>query len=297
MVIVLLALIFAGDGSLGRRGRPGARRPARSRPRRRRHRRRPCPASPSPAPSASVAPAPTPTPVPRTRCTARSRWSTRAVPPPSRRSTCCTTTSPTEDDAWCSRRTRALDVRRFTWSPDGTVGAGLLADVLVSIEPGKEKRDSATDLATLTFGRRCVDGVRRAHHARTGQRCRDRAGDRLRVGRHRPSWPAHLCAARRSSSGARAHRGAVQRRRRDDPPLLDATMARFASGCSEPARGSRPWTARGHRARGRRAADPRGRRTAATRISRGHRRRLEHVTLHDQRRMEELVERHGAGLA
>ncbi len=46
----------------------------------------------------------------------------------------------------------SLDVRRFTWARDGTVGAGLLADVLVSIEPGKEKRRLADGISTITFG-------------------------------------------------------------------------------------------------------------------------------------------------
>jgi len=46
----------------------------------------------------------------------------------------------------------SLDVRRYAWSPDGTVGAGLLADVLVSIEPGEEKRRLADGISTVTFG-------------------------------------------------------------------------------------------------------------------------------------------------
>jgi hypothetical protein len=46
----------------------------------------------------------------------------------------------------------SLDVRRFTWAPDGSVGAGLLADVLVSIEEGKEKRRLADGIVTITFG-------------------------------------------------------------------------------------------------------------------------------------------------
>ena len=45
-----------------------------------------------------------------------------------------------------------VDVRRFAWSPDGTVGVGLLADVLVSIEPGAEKRRLADGISTITFG-------------------------------------------------------------------------------------------------------------------------------------------------
>src|SRR3989337_793003 len=45
-----------------------------------------------------------------------------------------------------------LDVRRFAWAPDGTVGAGLLADVLVSIEPSTEKRRLADGISSVTFG-------------------------------------------------------------------------------------------------------------------------------------------------
>ncbi|MEO5986601.1 MAG: hypothetical protein ABIW50_08680 [Candidatus Limnocylindria bacterium] len=45
-----------------------------------------------------------------------------------------------------------LDVRYFAWARDGTVGAGLLADVLVSIEPGKEKRRLADGISSIAFG-------------------------------------------------------------------------------------------------------------------------------------------------
>jgi WD40 repeat protein len=45
-----------------------------------------------------------------------------------------------------------LDVRRFAWSPDGTVGAGLYADLLVSIETGLEKRPLGDDVSAITFG-------------------------------------------------------------------------------------------------------------------------------------------------
>jgi hypothetical protein len=45
-----------------------------------------------------------------------------------------------------------LDVRRFAWTPDGSVGAGLLADVLVSIEFGAEKRPLGSGISTITFG-------------------------------------------------------------------------------------------------------------------------------------------------
>jgi hypothetical protein len=45
-----------------------------------------------------------------------------------------------------------LDVRAFAWAPDGTVGAGLYADLLISIEPGTEKRNLADGIVSLTFG-------------------------------------------------------------------------------------------------------------------------------------------------
>jgi WD40 repeat protein len=46
----------------------------------------------------------------------------------------------------------SLDVGRFAWAPDGTVGVGLYADVLVSIEPGVEKRRLGEGITTITFG-------------------------------------------------------------------------------------------------------------------------------------------------
>ena len=47
----------------------------------------------------------------------------------------------------------SLDVRRFAWAPDGKVGVGLYADVLVSIEPGVEKRRLGDGITTITFGK------------------------------------------------------------------------------------------------------------------------------------------------
>jgi hypothetical protein len=46
----------------------------------------------------------------------------------------------------------SLDVQRFSWAPDGIAGAGLLGDVLVSLEPDADKRNLGTGIATLTFG-------------------------------------------------------------------------------------------------------------------------------------------------
>jgi len=58
----------------------------------------------------------------------------------------------TEDDPGVLAQDPNIDVRRFAWAPDGRVGAGLLADVLVSIEPGESKRNLGTAISTITFG-------------------------------------------------------------------------------------------------------------------------------------------------
>lgn len=145
MVIVLLALIFAGPQSLG---------------------------APSPSPSASAAGV-LPSPTPRASATAEPSASATAAPTP--------TPIPvpeygplemiyqgraaalapiylllhdftTEDEAVVLAQDPTIDVRRFAWAPDGTVGAGLLADVLVSIEIGESKRNLGEGLITVTFG-------------------------------------------------------------------------------------------------------------------------------------------------
>jgi hypothetical protein len=58
----------------------------------------------------------------------------------------------TEEEPSTMAQDPSLDVRRFAWSRDGRVGAGLLADVLVSIEEGKEKRRLGEGIVTITFG-------------------------------------------------------------------------------------------------------------------------------------------------
>ena len=58
----------------------------------------------------------------------------------------------TEDEPVTLAQDPSLDVRRFAWTPDGTIGAGLLADVLVSIEEGQEKRRLGDGIMTITFG-------------------------------------------------------------------------------------------------------------------------------------------------
>lgn len=58
----------------------------------------------------------------------------------------------TADPATVLAQDNALDVQRFAWAPDGTLGAGLLGDVLVSLEPDADKRNLGTGISTLTFG-------------------------------------------------------------------------------------------------------------------------------------------------
>jgi hypothetical protein len=58
----------------------------------------------------------------------------------------------TADQATVLAQDNALDVQRFSWAPDGTLGAGLLGDVLVSLEPDADKRNLGTGITTLTFG-------------------------------------------------------------------------------------------------------------------------------------------------
>jgi hypothetical protein len=56
------------------------------------------------------------------------------------------------DPALALAQDPALDVGRFAWAPDGTVGAGLLGDVVVSIELGADKRPLGAGASALTFG-------------------------------------------------------------------------------------------------------------------------------------------------
>jgi hypothetical protein len=157
MVIVLLALIFAGDASLG--GGSGGPTP------------RPSLAagvagspSPSPVPSGSAAASPTPAAASASASPAASDgavggpafgpiemvYQGRAAP-----------LAPiyllhrefaTEPEAEVLAQDPNLDLRRYAWAMDGTRGAGMYADLLVSIEPGVEKRQLADGVTTVTFG-------------------------------------------------------------------------------------------------------------------------------------------------
>jgi len=46
----------------------------------------------------------------------------------------------------------SLDVRRFAWSPDGTRGAVLFADVLVAMDPGVDVHRLSDGISAITFG-------------------------------------------------------------------------------------------------------------------------------------------------
>ncbi len=146
MVIVLLALIFAGDASLGGVGAGSSESPAATP-----SVSAPATAVPSAtsAPSVSVAPTPTPVPAPvygalemvyqgRDEALApiyllRSDFSAEAAPE-------------------VLAQDPGINVQRFAMAPDGTVGAALLADVLVSIEPGEPKRPLGDGISAITFG-------------------------------------------------------------------------------------------------------------------------------------------------
>ena len=150
MVIVLLALIFAGDQSLS----AGLIDPSASASEAASGSASPVPST-SEAPSAAAAststPAPSPTPIPMPEYGPLEMiYQGRAA-----------ALAPiyllrhdftTEEEPVTLAQDQSLDVRRFAWAPDGTIGAGLLADVLVSIEEGQEKRRLGDGIMTITFG-------------------------------------------------------------------------------------------------------------------------------------------------
>jgi hypothetical protein len=147
MVIVLLALIFAGDQSLG----AGLLTASAS-------------ASESARPSASAASAaatPTPQQSPSPEPSATPAVATVYGPLEMIYQGRAAALAPiyllrhdftTEEEPVTLAQDPSLDVRRFAWTPDGTVGAGLLSDVLVSIEEGEEKRRLGDGIMTITFG-------------------------------------------------------------------------------------------------------------------------------------------------
>ena len=161
MVIVLLALIFAGDESLG----GGAPSPTASAP------IGLVGESASASPSATTEPSPSPVATERPRPTGTSTPTAAPTPTPlalpeygplemiyQGRSAALAPIYllhrefTVEGQPDILAQDPALDVRRFAWAPDGTVGVGLYADVLVSVEIGTEKRRLGDGLSTVTFG-------------------------------------------------------------------------------------------------------------------------------------------------
>jgi len=153
MVIVLLALIFAGDGSLGGSALSPSSSPTLAAvvP----TDSTPASATPDAAPStgaastASPEPTSTPAPVPEygpLEMVYQGRSAALAPIYLLRRD------FTVEDEPVVLAQDGSVDVRRFAWAPDGTVGAALFADVLVSIEPGEAKRPLGDGLTSITFG-------------------------------------------------------------------------------------------------------------------------------------------------
>ncbi|MGH2428616.1 MAG: hypothetical protein ACRDGV_06960, partial [Candidatus Limnocylindria bacterium] len=148
LVIVLLALIFAGDASVS--GGLGSSPLADATPS--------IEPTPEPTPSASVAVAtptaaplltPTPAPVPEygpLEMVYQGRSAALAPIYLLRRDF----TSP--DEPQVLAQDPSLNVGAFAWAPDGTVGSALLADRLVSIEPSADRRSLADGITTVTFG-------------------------------------------------------------------------------------------------------------------------------------------------
>ena len=153
MVIVLLALIFAGDASLGGGGTgpsgsaeavaPSGSGEATEEP-------TPTPrASTSAAPSVSVAPTPTPLAIPEYGPLEMVYLGRSA---PLAHIFLLRHDFTVQADPEVLAQDPDLDVRRFAWSPDGLVGVGLYADLLISVEPGEAKRRMADGISTVTFG-------------------------------------------------------------------------------------------------------------------------------------------------
>ena len=149
MVIVLLALIFAGDQSLS----AGLLDPSASAAVLASASATPMPSvsqAPSAvAPSATPAASPTPVAVPEYGALEMIYQGRAAALAPIYLLRHDFTT---EDAPVTLAQDPSLDVRRFAWTPDGTIGAGLLGDVLVSIEEGQEKRRLGDEIMTITFG-------------------------------------------------------------------------------------------------------------------------------------------------
>lgn len=148
MVIVLLALIFAGDASLG----GAAASPSGDLPSGIGGSAEPSPsllATPRPSTAAATG-SPTPTAVPAPEYGAIEvvyQGRSAALEPINllRRDFAV------EEVPSVLTQDPRLNVRKFAWAPDGTVGAALLADTLVTVEPGAGTRSLGEDIATATF--------------------------------------------------------------------------------------------------------------------------------------------------
>jgi hypothetical protein len=149
MVIVLLALIFAGDASLGATNSSPSASAVGLIPGPSGATSRPSPSAAGSGASPSVAASPTPVPIPEYGPLEMVYQGRSAALAPIYLLRHDFTTS---DDPVVLAQDPNLDVRRLAWAPDGTIGAGLLADVLVSIEPGKQKRRLGEGISTITFG-------------------------------------------------------------------------------------------------------------------------------------------------
>ncbi len=149
MVIVLLALIFAGDDSMGANASPSPSNVAAVITDSPEPTVAPSPATPQPSTQPTAGPTATPAPI--------SEYGPLEMVYQGR----ATALAPiyllrhdftVEQEPATLAQDPTLDVGRFAWAPDGTVGVGLYADVLVSIEPGVEKRRLADGITAITFG-------------------------------------------------------------------------------------------------------------------------------------------------
>ena len=145
----------------------------------------------------------------------------------------------TEDEAMVLAQDPTIDVRRFAWAPDGTVGAGLLADVLVSIEIGESKRNLGEDLATLTFG----PDASTVYAVRVTPDGGDDTATILAVdfasGELVRARQRQLYATDRSAASPRSRRPSSPMTA-DDPPLLDARRLASAVGARSEHMDDRP---------------------------------------------------------
>ena len=114
-----------------------------------------------------------------------------------------------------------LDVRRFAWSADGTLGAALYADRLVAIDPGEDVRHLSDGIVAITFG----DDAGTVYAVRVTSEGGNDVASILAVKqagrRGARARPGHLPESECQCGGA-AGRGPVPRRWRRDSPVLDA---------------------------------------------------------------------------